>query len=227
MKFNLDQLKTELNGLVFARVLKVVDVNDGDHYYAFADQLHMASTSIRIFFQKTSRRDTIYVGPVYYRGTEGKVQKKDVVVGEIEVLPKGPSFKWWLPGATSLFNFTKYIHRQFTPKKNSSVLYKQLEMPNRSDDLWALFLLMTGDVIDFVHEKTGTNRIRHPTKRLNQYQRQKGFELSRPVEDFVFLSALFSRQAEIFQQFRTLCEKKQVEVDWSVYYDSNGSVGGL
>lgn len=230
MKFNLDQVKQELSGLVFARVLKVVEVTDSEHYFAFADQLTLkTTTTIRIFFQKTSRRDFIHIGPVRYGGTdEVKVQKRDVVVGEIEVLPKGPSFKWWISGATSLFNFTKYIHRQFTPKKNSSVLYQQLKMPNESDDLWALFLLVTGDVVDFVNEKTGTNRIRHPTKRLNQYQHQKGFKLSRPIEDFVFLSTLFSRQVEIFEQFKALCEKRNVtSIVWKTYYDTNDRVGGI
>ena len=227
MKFNLDQLKAELGVLVFARVLKVVDVPP-THYYAFADKLTLTShrANTRIFFQKTKRRDCIHVGPVRYEGKE-EAKPRDIVCGVVELLPKGPTFTWWISGASSLFHFTQYIHRQFTPKKHSKVLYQQLELPNQSDDLWALFLLVSGDVIDFVSEKLGKNRIRHPAKRLNQYQQKKGFELSRPVEEFVFCATLFAREAEIFEQFKTLCEKKGIVLDWTAYYDQENKLGGV
>ena len=228
MKFNLEQLKAELGVLVFARVLKVVAVPPG-HYYGFADKLTLTGhrTSTRIFFQQTKKRkECMHIGPVQFKCAE-EAKEKDIVCGVVELLPKGPAYTWWISGASSIFHFAQYIQRQFTPKKHSSVLYKQLAMPDNSDDLWALFLLVSGNVIDFVHEKRGTNQIRHPTKRLNQYQQKKGFDLKRPVEDFVFLATMFCREVEIFNQFKVLCDKKGVEVDWSVYYDSEERVGGL
>lgn len=231
MRFKVEQIKRELATLTFSRVLKVVVKGESNsHFYGFADE----EEGKRIYFQRDGEKGGIFVGPAFVRSTVRSstvrcstattLEKGTVMVGVVEIVDKGPRYKWWIAGvgASALRHFHKHLHRGFAPKKNSTVLYQQLALPCGGDDLWALFLLLTGgNVADFVAEKTGKNLLRHPTKRVSQYQHKRGLDLQRPVEEFVFLATRFCRDEEVFCQFRTLCEKKSVmDIAWERFMEA-------
>ena len=226
MRFKVEQIKRELGTLTFSRVLKVVNDASNSHFYGFADE----EEGKRIYFQKDGEKEGIHVGPAFVRSTvrsssvrSAMLEKGTVMVGVVEIVDKGPRYKWWIAGvgASALRHFQKHLHRGFAPKKNSTVLYQQLALPCGGDDLWALFLLLTGgNVADFVAEKTGKNLLRHPTKRVSKYQHKRGLDLQRPVEEFVFLATRFCRDEEVFCQFRTLCDKKSVtDIVWERFLE--------
>ena len=221
MKFKVEQIKRELATLTFSKVFKVVGEVDkvNSHFYGFADE----QDGRRIYFQRDGEKKGIHVGPAFVKSAGGSLERGTVMVGLVEIVDKGPRYVWWIagPGAAAFRHFNKHLHRGFAPKKNSTVLYQQLALPCGGDDLWALFLLLTGgNVADFVAEKTGKNLLRHPTKRVSQYQHKRGLDLQRPVEEFVFLATRFCRDEELFCQFRTLCDKKSVtDIVWESFVE--------
>jgi len=218
-----DQIRHELSTFVFAEVVKTIPI--GAHFYGFCDELDIASrqkTGKRIFFQKTTQHVTgVHVGPVHVcpPRTDGTdLAAGDLLCGEVAVSQKGTYFTQWMPHVSPLFYFVHYLSRRITGKKNSRTIYEKLALSTQPypDDLWALFLLLSaGNVLDFVFEllPNASSRIRHPVRRTSQFQSARGFDLSRPVQDFLFLTACFAHDSEIYDGFRTLCEKKGVNID--------------
>jgi hypothetical protein len=238
MAFSYKQVQVEFRSFVFAVVVNttVLDTSSTTHFYGFADEvsclLHkkQTKTNRRIFFQKNQRKTSgLYVGPCFLTESptvrRATPPKDTLLVGHVKSTTKGLMFTWWMVDeGGALFHFVQYIYRGFVGKTNSALLFRQLKLPNddHADDLWLLFLLLSGHVDVAVKEMVGTARLRHPARKTI------GLTLSRTMPDFVFLSALFSRQRELFVQFEQVCARRGVDVSHfnKDYYDNKELLGG-
>ena len=238
MAFSYQQVQAEFRSFVFAVVVNTTVLDaPSTHFYGFADEvscvLHKKQTKTgrRIFFQKNQRKTTgLYVGPCFL--TESRDVRRSppvqesLVVGQVRSSAKGLMFTWWMTDEDSvLFHFVQYIYRGFVGKTNSALLFRQLKLPHcpeHEDDLWLFFLLLSGHVEVAVKEMVGQARLRHPARKT------VGLSLSRSMPDFVFLSALFSRQRELFVQFEQVCARRNVDVSHfkQDYYDDTHLLGG-
>lgn len=231
MRFQYTQVGTEFKDCVFGKVVQVVEKTPG-YYFGFADEVScqtktLYKTGRRIFFQKQQRKTSgLYVGPCFLpEETTEPPKVDDMLVGEIRGSKKGLLYTFFAcTHTTPLFRFVQYIFRRFTGKVNSKLLYRQLKLDDvrYEDDLWALFLLLSGHVNLFVHAME-QKPFKHPEKGITV------LTLSRDVTDFVFLTALFSREVELFSQFRTVVlDRHLMEASaFDGYYDGERRLGGI
>lgn len=229
MKFKdaLQRFDHELSTLVFARVIRstckdehrqhsVADATTDDaysYYYGFATQLDLMGKSrdIRIWFKKTTKTsNSVFIGPVQLQSTNTIPPPRSIIMGVIDILPKGRAFKWWIDDAEAMLYFCRFLKYQTGVKPNSSHLYNQLALKGTyHDDLWALLkLLLFGDVLSFVKESgPEEDRVRHPVLK-SSYTYKRGYSIRETPARFVMAVSLMARDVTIYDRYVTLLKVK-------------------
>lgn len=225
MKFKnaLQQLHNELNSLVFARVIRPIckdehKLHDGSYsyYYGFATEVDLLGKNKdnRIWFKKTTKKDgaPIYIGPVALHASKSMPPARSIIVGIIDILPKGRAFRWWIDDVQPLLYFCRYLKYQSGVKPNSAHLYQQLALKDTTyhDELWAMLkLLLFGDVLSFVKESGPVEqRARHPVVKADTYTFKKGYTLRETPARFVLGVSLLTRDMSIYDRYVTLLHVK-------------------
>lgn len=207
MPFKRSQIIAEIKGLRFAKVCSVVEQGERHHYYGFADVVNpytLDKSPVRLFLQrKTKHKGALYVGPIAMKPSRNRPAANDIVVGQIEATEKGKRFVWWWSGEEARC-FLHFYHAFLKSAKrrqtmNSIVFYDQVKTKDGGDDWWALYFLLIGKVSEFLK-----NDFRHPVRKKSVYEHDTGFVLTSSVDDFVYLTAMFARDKEIFLQFKAL-----------------------
>tara|TARA_Y100000748_G_scaffold215949_1_gene181219 strand:+ start:4100 stop:4894 length:795 start_codon:yes stop_codon:yes gene_type:complete len=229
MKFKdaLQHFDFELNTLVFARVIRstckeehrqtsVTDATKDDaysYYYGFATQLDLMGKSrdVRIWFKKTTKTsNSVYIGPVQLQSTNTIPPPRTIIMGIVNILPKGRAFQWWVDDAGAMLYFCRFLKYQSGVKANSSHLYNQLALKGTyHDELWALLkLLLFGDVLSFVKESgPEEERVRHPVLKSN-YTYKRGYSIRETPARFVLAVSLMAQDTTIYDRYVTLMKVK-------------------
>lgn len=229
MKFKdaLQHIEFELSTLVFARVIRstckeehriphatdTTKDNAYSYYFGFATQIDLMGKArdTRIWYKKTTKtRQPIFIGPVKLESTSTIPVSRTIIMGIVDVLPKGRAFRWWIDDAEAMMYFCRFLKYQSGVKANSSHLYHQLALKGPyNDDLWALLkLLLFGDVLSFVKESgPEAQRDRHPVTKTN-YTFQRGYTIRETPGRFVLAVSLMARDVTIYDRYVTLMNVK-------------------
>lgn len=220
MKFKtaIQNIDFELNQLVFSRVFRTHtkeehrckpdnDENSFSYYYGFSTEINLfgKSQSHRIWFKKnTKTRQPVYFGPVALYATTKIPLSKTILVGVVDVSPKGRSYRWWIDDAFAILQFCRFVRYQNGLKHHSALFYRQLKLQGEyHDELWALAkLLLFGDIMSFLEPK------KHPVEK-NQYAFKEGYAIRLDPAKFVLATTLFARDITIYDRYMTLLERRK------------------
>ena len=209
-KYRTNQIRCEFEAVTFA---KIEYVHEGERGYYYCkgralDAYRRTFKPVEIWFRKQDRKKELYFFPIEcFQIRQPPPKKGDYVVGIVETSEKGKKYKWWYSDSTipQMFTFYHYLLQRSLPKKNSSKCFealKRLDDPNKEDEWWAFYLLLRGNIKEFVD-----NTIRHPA-RMDQtgYKHSVGFRLGRDINEFVWGVARFD--PEIDRDYRKLLSQQ-------------------
>ena len=208
--FDPAQALANVGDLVFARVTRVVRPDDaGDYYYGFAQDGDRP-----IWFQQTSRRPEIYVGPATMRaGSDAPPRRRTVVAGHVRDVPgRGAMFDWWFADAGPLLELRNRLRHTVGGKRGRGRRLRELL---GSDDLYVLArVLVYGDVHVLADQlvRPPEDREVHPLRTKDGHVLRRGYDLERHPLEFAAILAHFAGCADLLATFNNLIRGRH-EVD--------------
>ena len=200
------QALANIDSLTFACVQRTIPSTDSQYYYGFAQ-----SNNTSIWFNRTSRTDSLHVGPVSLRQTDCTPRRRTWIAGETEVVAlKGPSFKWWFSDAGPLMELRRRLRHNAGRKRGGRRMHDMLG----GDDMYVLArVLVYGDIHLLVEQLINpTEKMEiHPQRKKCGHVLQRGYKLQRHPVIFAALASHFAGCPAILQTFNKLLELHAVD----------------